>query len=172
MAIYALGDRVPQVDPTAFVHPEATLIGAVRIGPGSSVWPGAVLRGDSGQILIGSGTSVQDGSVLHATANHDTVVGDRCTIGHMVHLEGCTIHDDALIGSGSILLHRVVVESWALVGAGALLPNDFHLPSRALAIGVPAKVREGAVNPDLITDSAAIYQENAKRYLADLRRLD
>ena len=172
MAVYALGDRMPQIDPTAFVHPQATVIGAVTIGPGSSVWPGAVLRGDSGHIRIGAGTSVQDGSVLHATASHDTVVGDRCTIGHLVHLEGCTIHADALIGSGAILLHRVVVESWALVAAGALLPNDFHLPSRGLAVGVPAKVRPDAASPNLITESASIYQANAKRYLADLRRVD
>lgn len=172
MSIYALGDLIPDIDPTAFVHPAATVIGAVEIGPGSSVWPGAVLRGDSGRIRIGAGTSVQDGSVIHATAQHATVVGSRSTVGHMVHLEGCTIDDDALVGSGAILLHRVHVESWALVGAGALLPNDFHLPSRGLAIGVPAKVREGAANPDLITSSATIYQANARRYLAELRRLD
>ncbi len=117
MPIYALGDIVPTVHPDAYVHPDAVVIGAVTIGANSSIWPGAVLRGDDGAIVIGARTSVQDNAVLHTTEEHDTVVGDDCTIGHIVHLEGCTIESGCLIGNGSIVLHRVVVHTGAIVAA-------------------------------------------------------
>ena len=144
MAIYALGERVPSIDPSAYVHPMATVIGDVRIGPESTVWPGAVLRGDYGTITIGARTSIQDGSVLHATADKATIVGDDCTVGHLVHLEGCTIEDRCLVGSNSVVLHDVVVHSGALVGACALVPNRMQVPSGAMALGVPAKIRPTA----------------------------
>src|SRR5882724_4094526 len=115
MAIYALGDLEPQVDPDAWVHPDATVIGRVSLGPGTTVWPGAVLRGDYGVITVGARTSVQDGAVLHTTARIPTVVGDDVVIGHLAHLESCTVHDAALIGTGSIVLHEAVIETGALV---------------------------------------------------------
>ena len=93
MAIYALGDLIPDIDDDAFVHPASVIIGAVTIGPEASVWPGAVLRGDYGRIDIGALTSVQDGTVVHTTAEWPTIVGDRCVIGHNAHLEGCRIGD-------------------------------------------------------------------------------
>ena len=115
--IYALGDDTPEIHPDAFVHPDAVVIGAVRIGAESTIWPNAVLRGDGGgRIEIGAQTSVQDCSVLHTTPEHPTVVGDGCTVGHIVHLEGCTIEDGVLIGSGSVVLHGVVVHRGAIVG--------------------------------------------------------
>ena len=88
----------------------------------------------------------------------------RCVVGHNAHLEGCTIADDALIGSGSVVLHRAVVESWALVGASALVPNGMVVPSRAMALGVPAKLRKGAVTDEMVTDGVAMYIANARRY--------
>ena len=105
--IYALGEQVPDIDPDAYVHPDAVIIGSVTIGADSSIWPGAVLRGDDGEIRIGARTSVQDNCVLHTTPDDPTVVGDDCVIGHIVHLEGCTIEYRALVGNGSIVLHRV-----------------------------------------------------------------
>jgi len=117
MAIYALGAVEPRIDPGAYVHPDATIIGDVTIGPGSTVWPQTVIRGDYGAIVIGARTSVQDGSVLHATQLHDTIIGDDCVIGHLAHLECCTVHDGSLVGTGSVVLHRAVIESRALVGA-------------------------------------------------------
>ena len=113
MAVYALGDRVPTISPEAYVHPDATVIGDVTIGAGSTVWPGAVLRGDYGTIVVGERTSVQDGTVVHATADKATRIGDDCVIGHIAHLEGCTIEDRCLIGSGSIVLHRRSKPSYA-----------------------------------------------------------
>ena len=172
MPVFALGDRVPSIDPTAFVHPDAVVIGQVTIGPESTVWPGAVLRGDYGEIYVGARTSVQDGTVVHATEEHSTRIGDECVIGHIAHLEGCTVEDRALVGSGSVILHRAVIRSGALVGAGAVVPNDMDVPARAMALGVPAKIRENAVEADAFTDNIESYVANGKRYRQELRRID
>jgi len=144
MPIYALGDRVPTIHEDAYVHPEAVIIGDVRIGKDSTVWPGAVLRGDYGTIIVGERTSIQDGSVIHATAELQTTVGDDCVIGHIVHLEGCTIHNGALVGNGANVLHRAVVNTGATVAAGAVVRNDAIVPENALAVGVPAIIKENA----------------------------
>lgn len=172
MAVYALGDAVPDLHPDAFVHPQATVIGAVRIGAHTTVWPQAVLRGDYGRITVGARTSIQDGAVIHCTAEHDTRIGDDCVIGHLAHLEGCTVEDGALVGTGSIVLHRVVVRTTALVGAGAVVPAGTEVPTGAMALGVPAKLRLGAVTPEQILPLAANYVDNAARYRAGLRRVD
>ena len=173
MPVYALGDQVPQIDPSAYVHPDATVIGSVTIGPESTIWPQAVLRGDYGTITIGARTSIQDGTVLHTTPMHPTVIGDDCVIGHLAHLECCTVEDRALVGSGSIVLHRAIVRSEALVGASALVPNDMEVPSRAMALGVPARLRLDAVDYELmIASGAANYVHNGARYRKELRRID
>ena len=171
MTIYALGDRIPQIHPSAFVHPDAVVIGDVTIGAESSIWPCAVLRGDRGAIRIGDRTSIQDGSVIHTTTQHDTVIGDDCVVGHNAHMEGCTISDGALVGSGSVVLHRVVVGPGALVAAGAVVPNDVQVPAGALARGVPAKIVEDASPQDVIRESVQMYVENAAWYRAELRRI-
>ena len=172
MAIYALGDLVPRIDPTAYVHPDATVIGNVEIGAGSTIWPQAVLRGDYGIIIVGARTSVQDGAVLHTTPLHPTTVGDDVVIGHLAHLECCTVHDGALIGTGSIVLHRAVIEAGALVGAGAVVPNGMVVPAGAMALGVPAKIRPDSVDVSDTLRNAAQYVQNGERYRTDLRRLD
>lgn len=172
VAIYALGDFVPEIDPTAFVHPDAVIIGSVTIGAGASVWPGAVLRGDRGRITVGARTSIQDGSVIHCTAEQGTVIGAECVIGHLVHIEGCTIEDGALVGSGSVVLPRAHIGSGALVAAGAVVANDVIVPAGALARGVPGRIVEGAAPAAVIRDSVDTYIENAAWYRRDLRRLD
>lgn len=172
MPLYAIGDREPTIDPTAFVHPDAVLIGDVRIGPESSVWPTAVLRGDSAAIIVGAQTSIQDGTVIHCTSVLDTVIGDRCVVGHNAHLEGCRIEDDSLVGSGSVVLHRAVVGPHALVGAGAVVGNDKVVPPNARALGVPATITPDVVADDAFTDAVAKYVRNAHWYNAELRRLD
>ena len=171
MPIFALGDRVPEIDPSAFVHPEAVVIGDVRIGPEATVWPGAVLRGDYGHISVGARTSVQDGTVVHATEEHPTHIGAECVIGHIAHLEGCTIEDGALVGSGSIVLHRAVVRTGALVGAGAVVPGGMEVPSRAMALGVPAKIRPDSVAEGAHDENVREYVANGKRYREQLRRI-
>jgi carbonic anhydrase/acetyltransferase-like protein (isoleucine patch superfamily) len=172
MPVYALDDRVPQIHPSAFVHPDAVVIGDVTIGQDASIWPTAVLRGDYGVITVGARTSVQDGTVVHATAENPTTIGADCVIGHNAHLEGCTIEDHCLVGSGSIVLHDVVVRAGSLVGAGALVPNRMEVPSGALALGVPATLKLDAVAPDHAAEGVAMYVENAARYRTGLRRLD
>jgi carbonic anhydrase/acetyltransferase-like protein (isoleucine patch superfamily) len=171
MPVYALGDRIPVIDPSAFVHPDAVIIGDVRIGPESSIWPTAVLRGDYGAIRIGAQTSIQDGTIIHCTAEHDTVVGDRCVVGHNVHLEGCTVLDDSLIGSGSVVLHAVTIGPHALVGASALVPGGMTVPRNARALGVPAKVTEQAIPDNAFAEAVAIYVHNSHWYNADLRKI-
>lgn len=172
MAIYALGDLEPTIAASAYVHPQATVIGDVTLGDGTTVWPQAVLRGDYGRIVVGARTSIQDGAVIHCTERHHTVIGDDCVIGHLAHLEGCTVEDGALVGTGAVVLHRVVVRSGALVGAAALVPNGTEIPAGAIAVGVPAKVREGAADRDDILRNAAGYVLNGERYVKELRRLD
>ena len=153
MPVYALGDLEPDIHPDAYVHPDAVLIGAVALGAGSSVWPGAVLRADFGRILVGARTSIQDGTVLHTTVEWPTVVGDDCVVGHNAHLEGCTIEDRCLIGSGSVVLNRAVVRRGSVVGANALVTEDTEVPESTMALGVPARMRP--VDVDRCCTSAA-----------------
>lgn len=172
MPIYALGDLTPSIHPDAFVHPDAVIIGDVRIGPQSSVWPGAVLRGDEGYISVGARTSIQDNSVLHTTPEWATVVGDDCVIGHMVHLEGCTIESGVLVGNMSVVLHRVIVRTGAIVAANAVVLNDTEVPSRALAVGTPAVIKADRARPSEIDRGVESYVQRTARYKAELRRLD
>ena len=144
MAVYALEDLEPTIDDSAFVHPDAVIIGSVTIGPQSSVWPGAVLRGDGGEIRIGARTSVQDNAVLHTTPEWPTVVGDGCVLGHLIHLEGCTIEDEVLIGNAAMVLHRSLIRTGAIVAANSVVLNDVEVPSGALAAGSPAVGAGGA----------------------------
>ncbi|MEY9863471.1 carbonic anhydrase/acetyltransferase-like protein (isoleucine patch superfamily) [Catenulispora sp. GAS73] len=172
MAVYAIGDAVPEIHPEAYIHPDATVIGQVSVGAGSTVWPGAVLRGDYGRITVGDRTSIQDGTVVHATETLPTVIGSDCVVGHIAHLEGCVVEDGCLIGSGSVVLHRAVVRTGALVGANAVVSNNVEVPSRAMALGVPAKIRENAVPAGSFDDAVARYVANGKRYREELRRID
>jgi carbonic anhydrase/acetyltransferase-like protein (isoleucine patch superfamily) len=168
---YALGDLQPTVHPDAFVHPDAVLIGDVRIGADSSVWPGAVLRGDEGHIEIGARTSVQDNCVLHTTPLWPTVVGDDCVIGHLVHLEGCTIQSGVLVGNGAIVLHRVVVETGAIVAANAVVLNDTVVPAGALAVGTPAAIKPDRARPEEISRGVESYLQRTRRYRSEMRQV-
>jgi len=172
VALYALRDQVPQIHPDAFVHPDATVIGSVTVGAEATIWPGAVVRGDYGSITIGARTSIQDGAVVHATRELPTTIGADCVVGHLAHLEGCVVEDGSLIGSGSVVLHGAIVRSGALVGAGAVVANALEVPARAMALGVPARIKPDAVVPGAFPGSVAGYVANGHRYRAELRRLD
>ncbi|WP_086843075.1 gamma carbonic anhydrase family protein [Amycolatopsis kentuckyensis] len=173
MPIYALGSLEPTIHPDAYVHPDATVIGDVRIGAHASVWPQTVLRGDHGYIEIGERSNVQDGCVLHCTERHPTILGPSSAIGHAVHVEGATIGTGCLIASGSVVLNGSVIEDGGMVGAGAVLSYGSHVKTGEIALGVPAKVREnksfGPENIAMVVDS---YVERGKRFRAELRRLD
>jgi carbonic anhydrase/acetyltransferase-like protein (isoleucine patch superfamily) len=172
VAIYALGDAEPSISSDAFVHPDATVIGSVTIGADSSVWPGAVLRGDGGEIRIGERTSVQDNAVIHTTDEWPTVVGNDCVLGHLIHLEGCTIEDHVLVGNASMVLHRCVVRTGSIVAANAVVLNDTEVPSGAIAVGTPATIKEGRARRSEIEAGAQEYVRRATQYRTELRRLD
>jgi carbonic anhydrase/acetyltransferase-like protein (isoleucine patch superfamily) len=172
MAIYALGDQVPHIDPTAYVHPDAIVIGSVTIGAQSSIWPGAVLRGDDGSIVIGARTSIQDGTIVHTTPFDHTTVGDDCVIGHVVHLEGCIIHNLAQVSSGAIVLHRAIVETGAIVAANAVVLNGMVVPAGSLAVGAPAVIKEGKARQADIEMAVDAYIHKGDRFRAQLRRID
>jgi len=171
MPIYALGDRTPTIHPDAFIHPDAVIIGDVHVGANSSVWPSAVLRGDYGTVIVGERTSIQDGAIIHAVPDFPTVIGDDCVVGHLAHLEGCVIEDRALVGSGSVVLHKARVHSGATVGAGAVVRNRMDVPANALAVGVPATIKLDVSGEEGIVENAASYVANAARYKRDLRLL-
>jgi carbonic anhydrase/acetyltransferase-like protein (isoleucine patch superfamily) len=171
--IYALGDLEPSIHPQAYVHPDATVIGDVRIGAFASVWPQAVLRGDYGRIEIGERTSVQDGTVIHCTEYTPSIIGADCVIGHNVHIEGATVGDGCLIASGSVLLNGSVVEPGAVLGAGGVVSFNGRIPARSMALGVPAKVRENYQVPEhAFQEIVDKYVGNIAIYRAKLRRLD
>lgn len=173
MPVYALGERVPTIHPDAYVHPDATVIGDVRLGPHASVWPQVVLRGDDEYIEIGARTNVQDGSVIHAAPGTPVVIGSGSVIGHCVHIEGASIGDGCLVASGAVVLNSSVVESSAMVAAGAVLTFDGHVRSGHIALGVPAKTRENTLFPlDTIAEIVEDYVAAAERYATELRRLD
>lgn len=134
--------KTPKIGKDAFVAPTAALIGDVEIGDGASVWFGAVLRGDEAAIKIGAHTSVQDNVVIHVYKGHDTVIGERVTIGHGAILEACVVGDGALIGMNAVVLNRSTVGDHAVVAAGSVVLEDQQVPAATLVAGAPAKVKK------------------------------
>ena len=173
MPVYALDDLIPVIDPKAYVHPDAVIIGNVVLGPGTSVWPGAVLRGDNGLIRIGDRTNIQDGTIVHTTHDWPTMIGADCVVGHRAHLEGCVVEDGCLIGSGSLVLNRARVQAGAVVAAAALVREDMVIPAGALAIGVPATVREeaGLRQREWIAGAVKNYLRLADQHRSGTRRI-
>ena len=137
------GDAFPEVAPSAWVAPGAYVIGAVHLGEQSSVWYGAVLRGDTEPIRIGARTNVQDGCVLHADPGYPAIIGDDCVVGHNAIVHGCRIGDGCLVGMGSTILNGAKIGEGSIVAAGALVTEGKEFPPRSLIVGAPAKpVRE------------------------------
>jgi phenylacetic acid degradation protein len=174
MAVYEIDGVVPVVDPTAFVHESASLIGDVIVGPGCYIGPFASLRGDFGRILIGAGSNVQDGCVVHAFPGADAVLDPSSHVGHNAVLHGCRIHSFALIGIGAIVLDGAEIGEDALIGAGAVVTAGTNIPPASLALGSPAKVvRElDATTLEWKRNGVRIYQELAQRSLRSLRRVE
>lgn len=173
MPVYALGDKRPRLDPTAWVAPNATVIGDVRLAKDVSIWWNAVIRGDNDPITIGEATNIQDGSVLHTDEGVPLTLGAGVTVGHMVMLHGCTIGDNSLIGIGSIILNGARIGRNSIVGANTLIPEGKEYPDGVLIVGSPGKVvRE--LPPETferLKASAAHYVGNAARYSRDLEPL-
>ncbi len=174
MAVYSLDGLVPVVDPSAFVHPQAALIGDVIVGPGCYVGPGASLRGDFGRIVLGAGCNVQDCCVLHSFPHHETRLAIEAHIGHAAVLHGCTVGRGALIGIGAILMDDVVVEEEAFVGAASFVRAGFVVPRRTLVTGVPARVVRELKPGELAWKLTATreYQQLTVRCLTTLRECE
>jgi carbonic anhydrase/acetyltransferase-like protein (isoleucine patch superfamily) len=157
----------PQIHAEAFVHRSAVIIGQVRIGTQSSIWPNATLRGDDGSISIGSQTSIQDGVVVHMSEGLNVVtVGDRVTVGHGAILHGCTIEDDCMIGMGCIILDNAVIERGSIVGAGSLVPQGKRVPAGTVVVGNPFTVLRACTPADTeyIAYSWRVYVRRALQY--------
>lgn len=172
MTIERFGDHTPQIHPDAFVHRSAVLIGKIRLGAESSVWPQVSMRGDDGPIVIGSQTSIQDGTMVHMTEGRSVVtVGDRVTVGHGVILHGCTVGDDCIVGMGSIILDNAVVEAGSIVGAGAVIPPGKRVPAGAVVVGNPFTVLRQVRKSDreFIEYSWREYVERTRQYRAASR---
>jgi carbonic anhydrase/acetyltransferase-like protein (isoleucine patch superfamily) len=128
------------IDPTAFIHPLAVVCGDVTLGARASVWPTAVIRGDSAAVMVGADSNVQDGAVVHVDAGLPCRIGDRVAVGHRAIVHGATVEDDCLVGMGAILLNRVRVGRGSIVGAGAVCPEGMEIPAGSLVLGVPGRV--------------------------------
>ncbi len=151
----------PKIDPTAFIFPNATIIGDVEIGEKSSIWSNVTIRGDVFAVKIGKEVNVQDGSVIHGTYKEcGTVLQDRVTIGHLVMLHGCEIGRGTLVGMGSIVMDRVKIGENCLVGAGSLVTEGSVFPPRSLILGRPARVKR-----ELTAEEVASLEESADNYL-------
>jgi carbonic anhydrase/acetyltransferase-like protein (isoleucine patch superfamily) len=153
--------RAPQIAASAYIDPQAVIIGDVTVAADSSVWPCVVIRGDVNFIRIGSRTNVQDGSVLHVMRDtHPLILGDNVTIGHSVVLHGCTIESRCLIGMGSIILNGAKIGAGSIVAAGTLVPEGTEVPPGSLFMGHPGKFRRALTDAD--QDSIDAY---AQRYV-------
>ena len=164
----------PHIAKGVYVHPSATIIGQVTIDENSSVWPGAVIRGDINFISIGKNTNIQDLSILHV--NHRTkddpegsplIIGDNVTIGHAVILHGCTIADECLIGMGSIVMDKVMIEKHVLLAAGSLVSSGALLESGHLYMGRPAKKVRALTEDEILSlqESAHSYVQGKDEYM-------
>jgi carbonic anhydrase/acetyltransferase-like protein (isoleucine patch superfamily) len=159
---------VPSIHPTAFIHPLAYVAGNVTLGARVSVWPTAVLRGDSDAITVGDDSNVQDGTVVHVDEGVPTTIGKRVAIGHRAIIHGSTVEDDCLIGMGAILLNGVRVGTGSIVGAGALCPEGMQIPPNSLAIGIPARVlrQTSDAERDRIRKTVAAYMALQEQHRA------
>jgi carbonic anhydrase/acetyltransferase-like protein (isoleucine patch superfamily) len=169
--IYTLDGIAPEIDPTAWVAPEAVLIGKVVIEPGANIWFGAMIRGDNEEIRVGAGSNVQENSVLHTDMGFPLVIGANCTIGHKAMLHGCTIGDGTLVGMGATILNGAKIGKGCLIGACALVTEGKEIPDGSLVMGAPGKVVRvlDAEARDRLLRSAAGYRANARRFALGLR---
>ena len=172
--LFAFEGQEPEVSPTAWIAPTATLVGDVRVEAEASIWYGAVLRADFGPIIVRRGANVQDGSVLHGGDDPATEVGEGATIGHLCVVHGAVIGAEALVGNGATVLDGATVGARALVAGGCTVPPRMIIPDGMLAVGVPARiigeVTGGAKH--WVETNPAIYRDLARRHAAGIRLLE
>ena len=164
--IAALGERAPDLDPTAFVAPTAVVVGDVALGARASVWYGAVVRADAESVRIGADSNVQDGSTLHSDPGFPLLVGDRVTIGHRVVLHGARVDDEVLVGMGCVVMNGAHIGAGSIVAAGAVVTQGTQVPPRSLVAGVPARVLRQTTEDDLahIVGNARSYTDRLDQH--------
>ena len=151
--------KTPQIHPTAWIAPNATVVGDVTIGRDVGVWYSAVARADTESITVGDETNIQDGCVLHADPGYPLVVGHGVSVGHRVILHGCRIGDNVMVGMGAIVMNGATIGDGSLIGAGTLIPENANIPSGVLVLGSPGKVRR-----ELTEDETESIRANARTY--------
>ena len=172
--VYAIDGIVPVVDPSAYVHPSAVLVGDVIVGPRAYIGPGASLRGDFGRIVVEEGANIQDTCMLHGFPGKDTVVGAESTIGHGAVLHGCVVERGALIGMNAVVNDNAVVGEDAMVAALAFVKAEDRIPPRSLAAGIPAKPKRSLSEQELRWkhDNMQLYQQLAVRSATTMREVE
>ncbi|MGJ9421335.1 gamma carbonic anhydrase family protein [Aeromicrobium sp. CF3.5] len=157
--LITLGEKKPHVDATAWVAPNATVVGSVTLGSGVSIWYGAVLRADNEPIMIGARSNVQDNCSFHVDSGHPVTLGEGVSVGHNAVVHGATIGDHVLIGMGAVVMNGAEIGEESMVAAGCLVPQGTVVPPRSLIAGVPGKIRR-----DLTEDEVAHLHQNARTY--------
>ncbi|MDP5240602.1 gamma carbonic anhydrase family protein [Uliginosibacterium sp. 31-16] len=173
MTVFALDDRVPELDEGAWVADSATVIGSVQLARNASVWFNAVLRGDNDPITVGEHTNIQDGAILHTDEGIPLTLGSHVSVGHMAMLHGCTVGDGTLIGMNAVVLNGAVIGKHCLIGAKALIPEGKVIPDRSLVVGTPGRIIRELTEDEVarIWSSAEGYVSNAERFRTGLRQI-
>src|SRR5256712_4372077 len=166
MPLYRLGSKRPRVHPTAMIAPNASIIGDVVVGSRTSIWPGAVLRGDYGRIRVGANCSLQDNVVVHCSSKNAGVVGNGVTVAHSAIVHACKIGDECLVGAGAIIFDGATIGTHSIIGIGSVVLENRTIPPRSVAVGAPAKVMRRATDKDvrMIRESYRAYVRMAQRY--------
>ncbi len=167
MPVYSLGRKKPAIHRTALIAPNATIIGDVVIGARTSIWPGAVLRGDYGYIRIGTDCSIQDNVVVHCSADNPAIVGNGVTVAHSTIIHACRIGNECLIGAGAIIFDGARIGTHSILGVGAVVLENRSIPARSVAVGAPARVIRKSTEQDIrmIRGSYRAYVRMARRYV-------
>ena len=166
MPLYRIEGHAPDIDPTAMVLDEATLIGRIQLGAEVTVWPGAVLRGDNEPITVGEGSNLQDGCFVHTDPGYPVIIGRQVTVGHLAMLHGCRIGDGVLVGMNATLLNGAEIGDHCIIGAGALITSGKRFPPRSLIVGTPAKVVRELTDEEVQSalDNSHSYVQKIEKY--------
>lgn len=173
LAIYSIGDRVPEINESAYVVESANVIGGVTLRQDSSIWWQAVIRADNEPIEVGRRSNIQDAAVLHNDPGFPLIIGAGVTVGHQAMLHGCTVGDDTLIGIQAIVMNGAVIGKSSLVAAGALVTEGKVFPDRSLIVGAPAKAIRQLTDEEAarLVHAAQVYVDRARRYRTQLKRI-
>ena len=166
MPLYQLGSKKPRVHPTAMIAPNASIIGDVTVGSRTSIWPGAVLRGDYGKIRVGANCSLQDNVVVHCSSKNAGLIGNGVTVAHGAIVHACKIGDECLVGAGAIIFDGATIGSHSIIGVGSIVLEGRTIPARSVAVGAPARVMRRATDKDvrMIRESYRAYVRMAEKY--------